>query len=97
MARHLKLDDDRMWIKTHQVNTVVWPKDELPAGLLPAHQGQPVFGQMHKQLSMQAMQEVRNHARHRTLETVRREEDPTIKAFKERFAQKQKSTDKDNL
>lgn len=33
---HLKLDVDRMWIKTDQVNTVEWPENTLPFGVVPA-------------------------------------------------------------
>jgi len=47
LARYLKLDDDRSWIKTHQVNTVEWHNDYLPFGVVPAYKGEWVFGKLH--------------------------------------------------
>ena len=40
LARHLKLDDERSWIKTHQINTVEWDRNRLPFGVVPALLGE---------------------------------------------------------
>lgn len=79
MARHLKLDDEQCWIKTHQVNTVIWDKDHLPFGVTPAHKNQWAFGLLHKTLSMQAFNQVYDNNRKRTLKNVRREANPDLK------------------
>lgn len=77
LARHLKLDDERMWIKTDQLNTVEWPDNMLPFGVTPAFKGQnqSVFGQLHSDIGKQAFEQVRENARNRKLDTVRREMD----------------------
>jgi hypothetical protein len=79
MAQHLKLDDDRMWIKTHQVNTVVWEDGYIPFGVIQAHPGHWTFGQLHHSLSKQAFEQVRENSRKRILENVRRDVDPQLK------------------
>lgn len=91
MARHLSLDDDRMWIKTHEVNTVLWLKDSLPVGLVPVKRGQLIFGQMHSKLGAQAYEQVREHVRNRTLENVRREPDPYLQEVLGKKRKSQKS------
>lgn len=72
MARHLKLDDDKMWIKTHQVNTLTWEKGRLPYGVVPAHQGQWFFGRLHKSLGQKAFEQVRDNFNTKKLKNVRR-------------------------
>ena len=96
MARHLSLDDDRCWIKTRQVNTVVWEKDHLPFGVVPAHTGQWVFGQLHHALGKQAFEQVLENSRNKILENVRREPDPYLqeKLKAARANLKNKSKDK---
>jgi mRNA-degrading endonuclease toxin of MazEF toxin-antitoxin module len=39
VSRHLGLDDDQSWIKTHQVNTLRWEKGRLPHGVTPGRTG----------------------------------------------------------
>ncbi len=92
MARHLKLDDERSWIKTHQVNTVNWEKDRIPYGVVPAHKGQWTFGELHKKLGQQALEQVRDNARSKGLENVRRDFDPRAEMAKYREDMKKGAT-----
>ena len=85
LARHLKLDDERSWIKTHQVNTVEWEKDRLPYGVVPAHPGQWVFGQLHHAIGKQAFEQVRENATRKRLRNVRREDDAFLKKEREKL------------
>ena len=75
MARHLNLDDEQCWIKTHQVNTIIWEKDRLPYGVVPAFKGQWFFGQLHKKLGAQAFEQVKENFNARALKNVRRDSD----------------------
>lgn len=61
LARHLKLDDERSWIKTHQINTVEWEKNRLPFGVVPAHKGQWVFGQLPQSIGKQVFDQVKEN------------------------------------
>ncbi len=74
VARHLGLDGERSWIKTHQVNTAVWEADRLPYGVTPARDGEWSFGQLPQVLGRQAFEQVREHSRERTLAQVRRDD-----------------------
>ena len=51
VGRHLGLDDDKFWIKTHQVNTLTWPKDQLPFGVVQTKQGDWSQGMLPDKLS----------------------------------------------
>ena len=95
MARHLKLDDERCWIKTHQVNTVEWGADYLPYGVVPARKGQWVFGQLHHAIGRKAFEQVRENSRKRILENVRRETDPYLKKTLATMRKSRDDTNKD--
>jgi mRNA-degrading endonuclease toxin of MazEF toxin-antitoxin module len=73
MARYLKLDDERSWIKTHQINTVEWPQGQIPYGVVPAFPNQMIFGRLHAELSKKALEQVRENSLTRQLQNVRRE------------------------
>lgn len=73
MARHLNLDDERSWLKTNQLNTIVWPENQLPFGVVPAHKNRWVFGHLHKSLAETAFEQVRENSRAHRLKNVRRE------------------------
>ena len=83
MGRHLGLDDDRSWVKTHEINQVYWPKDRLPFGLTPASSNQMEIGQMHHSIGRQAFGQVRENSRQRSLARVRRDE-PELSALQRR-------------
>ena len=73
VARHLGLDDQRSWIKTHQVNTLVWQRDRPPYGVTPAKENAWAFGQLPNALGRQVFEQVRQRSRQRTLATVSRD------------------------
>lgn len=72
LARHLKLDDGRSWIKTHQINTVEWEQNRLPFGVVPAHKGQWVFGQLPQSIGKQVFEQVKANIDRKHLRNVRR-------------------------
>ena len=74
MARHLGLDDDRSWIKTHERNSVEWPARGLPFGVIPASSDKMEIGTMHKSLTIAAREQVHERARTRSMVTVERDE-----------------------
>ena len=73
VARHLNLDDDRMWIKTDQVNVFLWQEGRLPFGVTPARKGNWAFGVLPSQLAKAAFDQVRQHSREQTIAVVERE------------------------
>ncbi|MBT3011735.1 MAG: type II toxin-antitoxin system PemK/MazF family toxin [Candidatus Thiodiazotropha sp. (ex Lucina pensylvanica)] len=73
MARNLRLDDERCWIKTHQINTVEWEKDRLPFGVAPAKKEQWVYGPLHHTIGKQAFKQVQENSNRKHLRNVRRE------------------------
>ena len=62
VARHLGLDDQRCWIKTHQVNALEWDEGRLPFGVSPARPGEWAFGELPFALASQAFDQVRANA-----------------------------------
>lgn len=74
VARYLRLDDERSWIKTDQVNTVQWEKDRIPYGVTPAHPQQWIFGNLPRQLGRKAFEQVREKSHDRTIQNVRRDD-----------------------
>ncbi|MEE8058292.1 MAG: type II toxin-antitoxin system PemK/MazF family toxin [Pseudomonadales bacterium] len=75
VSRHLKLDDDKSWIKTHQINTVKWHEDFAPLGVVPAHKNQQIFGQLPYLLGKQASEQVLTNSKKRILDNIKREDD----------------------
>ncbi len=75
VARNLGLDDERMWIKTHEINRVEWPDNHYPFGVTPNRKGNMSYGVMRHDIGVQAFQQVAEQARNRTLAQVNRDED----------------------
>jgi|TARA_B100002003_G_scaffold142102_1_gene131476 hypothetical protein len=73
VARALKLDADRMWIKTHEVNTFEYREPQIPYGITPAHDGQWSFGQLPYSLGARMHQQVMENSRSRNLARIDRE------------------------
>ena len=74
VGQHLGLDDDRSWIKTHQVNTLTWPKDQIPFGVVQTKQGDWSQGMLPDKLSEKVFNQVRENAQERTLQTIARDQ-----------------------
>jgi hypothetical protein len=73
VTQHLGLDDDRMWIKTDQVNVFRWEEGRLPFGVTPARKGEWSFGVMPYQLAKAAFDQVSERSREQTIVIVKRE------------------------
>ncbi len=80
VARHLGLDDVQSWIKTDQVNQFIWEKGRIPYGVSQTPKGQWSYGQLPQKLGQQVFEQVRDKARSRSLETVRRDDPPKARA-----------------
>src|SRR5918999_6535618 len=72
VARYLKLDSDRMWIKTHQVNTLQWEDGQLPHGVSRARPDAWAFGMLPKALGHRMFEQVRENSRQHALGIVTR-------------------------
>lgn len=73
LARHLRLDDDRCWIKTHQVNVLSWQPGRIPDGVVPLKDGSWKYGQLPGSLGKRIVEQIRSHARQTTLAQVNRD------------------------
>lgn len=75
VAAHLGFDGAPCWIKTHEVNTLVWEKDRIPYGITEASKGQWSFGMLPQQLTKRAFEQVRFYAERKVLKNVKRDQD----------------------
>lgn len=75
VAAHLGLDPDKCWIKTHEINTLIWEKDHIPFGVSVARKGHWSFGMLPHQLTKRAFEQVRFYAQNRILKNVKRDQD----------------------
>ena len=82
VARYLGLDDERSWIKTHQLNELTWPKDQIPVGVIPTKSGSWTYGSLPDALSKRLISEIRQRAQTRTVEKIDRS--PTHKRKRSR-------------
>ncbi len=75
VCAHLGLDEKTSWIKTDQINQVIWPDDRLPFGVTPVRDGEWTYGEMPAQLNRKALQQVRFASKGRSLSVTRRSHD----------------------
>lgn len=62
VARHLGLDSEDSWIKTHQVNVFTWPKNQLPFGVIPVKDGKYTYGSLPDALIKKIVSEISENA-----------------------------------
>lgn len=87
VARHLGLDAERSWIRTHQVNTFKWFEGMTPAGVVPADKSRPTFGHLPPKLYTAVRDQVSENSKHRHLHNVRREDETLDKIVAGRSTQ----------
>ena len=75
VASRLGLDDERMWIKTHEVNRVEWPERGYPFGVTPNRKGQMSYGVMRHDIAEQAYQQVVEQFRSGKIAQINRDEE----------------------
>lgn len=86
VAKHLQLDDDRMWIKTNELNEFIWVPGRLPFGVVPTRDGREAYGQLPQQLGKAAFDQVRENATAKALHRVNRD-DQEDTAYRDRLQQ----------
>jgi mRNA-degrading endonuclease toxin of MazEF toxin-antitoxin module len=72
VARYLKLDSDRMWIKTHEVNRLQWEEGQIPYGVSRARPDAWAFGMLPQALGRRMFEQVRENSRRQALGIVTR-------------------------
>ena len=72
VARHLRLDNQRSWIRTHEVNTLTWETGRVPAGVAKAGENRWAFGELPYRLTKEAFEQVAANIRDKTLKRVDR-------------------------
>jgi len=75
VSRHLNLDHDRMWIKTHEVNKFQWEDGRIPCGVTPTPQGEWTYGTMPYELRKEAGEQLKENYQKRSLGVVDRDKD----------------------
>lgn len=73
VGRHLKLDEDRSWIITNEINTFDWTEGLIPFGMTQAAKGRWSFGVMPPRLYAQMRDRILAHSRDRSLGIVKRD------------------------
>lgn len=73
VAQHLGLDDEPQFIKTHQLNQIVWPDGALPYGVVPNRQGDWTCGEIPQALGRAIFDQIRENAKARLLQSVVRD------------------------
>lgn len=73
VSRHLGLDDDRSWIKTHEVNLLHCEAGKTPFGITPVKKGVWTYGELPRALSEKVVSQVRERSQERSLANVRRD------------------------
>lgn len=64
LARHLGLDDDQSFVKTHEFNTFRWDRGRIPFGVSRAKKDSFVFGKLHDSITRAAYdQAIENRSR----------------------------------
>lgn len=75
VANRLGLDDGRMWIKTHEVNRVKWPKGRYPFGVTPNREGRMSYGIMRYDIAEQAYRQVAEQCQSGKIAQINRDEE----------------------
>lgn len=73
VARHLGLDDDRMWVKTDHLNQFEWEAGRLPFGVSPLPNGNWSYGFLPQALGKRMFNQVVENYRKGSTETVDRD------------------------
>ncbi len=75
LVRHLRLDGECSFIKTHQVNTLNWPPSRLPYGVSLAFKNQWSFGILPQSFAIQVFEQVKTNSKNkRLMNTLRKDE-----------------------
>ena len=102
-ARHLRLDDERMWVRTDNLNYFSLKPNQIPIGVSKTRDGRESYGMLPQQLGKQVFSQLVENDRARKTERVKRDDDAFIKsvsAQRERFKDRPVTTptnDKDRL
>ncbi len=75
VASHLGLDEQRCWIRTHQVNIIDWKKGLTPMGVTKAGDESWAFGMLPPRLHALMRDNVLARARNKTLTRISRDGD----------------------
>lgn len=75
VAQYLGLDQGPSWIKTHEVNTLIWEDGRIPYGVTEARDGKWSFGQLPQKLGQSVFDNVRKNMGIRRLKTINRDDD----------------------
>jgi mRNA-degrading endonuclease toxin of MazEF toxin-antitoxin module len=79
VAKYLGLDGGQSWIKTHQVNTVIWEKDRIPFGVSPASREKWEYGLMPHALGKKVFDQVCENIKNKAIKNTIRGNEPAYK------------------
>jgi len=75
VSAHLKLDGQRSWIRTHEVNVFTWEKGRVPFGVTPANRESWAFGNVPRGLYDQMRGQVLKNREDYSLKLTQRDTD----------------------
>ena len=71
-AQRLNLDQDRMWVKTQEVNTFEWKEGHTPYGVSQTPQGEWEYGRIDHSVGREAFTQLSENQRQHSLEVTSR-------------------------
>jgi len=74
-CQRLGLDDDRMWIKTDELNKFTWDEGRVPVGMTPVAKGQWAYGVLPSDTYNKMLESIIEHQRERKIEITDRDHD----------------------
>jgi hypothetical protein len=74
VAAHLKLDNQKSWIRTHELNSFKWEADRIPVGVSTADKDRDVFGFVPPRLYSQMRDQIRALRRRHAINIIGRDE-----------------------
>lgn len=73
VSDHLGFDGLKSWIKTDQVNTVIWNKGQIPYGITPVGKNQWAYGEIPQKLGKLVWDQLKDNIRQSKLANVNRD------------------------
>lgn len=94
LSRHLGLDGERAWIKTHEVNVLEWGQNP-PHGVTMTPKQEWTYGQLPQAITKQAQEQLQRSIRDRRLRRVQRREEDVARYRSARPRQNDRDTDRE--
>jgi hypothetical protein len=82
VCRHLGLDEQRMWIKTREINLFLWEEGCYPHGITRTPQGNWAYGILPYGVRTTAINQVMDYSQKQELAIVRRDDEMSFEEYR---------------